>query len=121
VQPCQSCGRFLCALCDCEFKGQHFCPACLEAGRSKGKIRNLQNQRTLYDSIALALVIVPIVTFLGLIVTPITAPIAIFLVLRHWNAPLGIRRRTKTRYVIALVLAVLEIIGWIWWLISTMR
>src|SRR5438093_9185003 len=30
VLPCHGCGRFLCALCDCELNGEHFCPACLE-------------------------------------------------------------------------------------------
>src|SRR5262245_51105568 len=29
VLPCEGCGRFLCALCDCELQGKHFCPACL--------------------------------------------------------------------------------------------
>ena len=24
---CSACGRFLCALCDCELSGQHICPA----------------------------------------------------------------------------------------------
>src|SRR5438128_1733856 len=32
VVPCDACGRFLCALCDCELQGKHFCPACLETG-----------------------------------------------------------------------------------------
>src|SRR5262245_48811130 len=32
--PCAGCGRFLCALCDCELHGQHYCPACLETGRT---------------------------------------------------------------------------------------
>src|SRR5262245_16998397 len=32
VVPCHGCGRFLCALCDCELNGDHFCPACLETG-----------------------------------------------------------------------------------------
>src|SRR5215472_15595335 len=41
VTPCAACGRFLCALCDCELNGQHFCPACLETGRTKGKIKSL--------------------------------------------------------------------------------
>src|SRR5438045_2977867 len=72
VQPCQGCGRFLCALCDCEFQGQHFCPACLETGRTKGKIKSLENQRTLYDSIALA------VALLGFCISFVTAPIAVF-------------------------------------------
>src|SRR5437867_11181347 len=39
VLPCEGCGRFLCALCDCEHQGQHLCPPCLETGRSKGKIK----------------------------------------------------------------------------------
>src|ERR1043166_5695656 len=43
--PCDSCGRFLCALCDCELHGKHFCPACLETGRKKGKIKSLENTR----------------------------------------------------------------------------
>src|SRR5580765_4769226 len=36
VRPCDGCGRFLCALCDCELQGEHFCPACLEGGGKKG-------------------------------------------------------------------------------------
>src|SRR5512138_2820046 len=36
VRPCDGCGRFLCALCDCELHNQHFCPACLEVGKTKG-------------------------------------------------------------------------------------
>src|SRR5579859_7190467 len=52
IVPCEACGRFLCALCDCELHGKHFCPACLETGKQKGRIEKLENQRTLYDSIA---------------------------------------------------------------------
>src|SRR5882757_4158810 len=59
VLPCDSCGRFLCALCDCELNGQHFCPACLEGGRKKKKIKSLENHRVLYDSAALALAVYP--------------------------------------------------------------
>jgi len=32
---CESCGRFLCALCDLELNGKHVCPACLETGQKK--------------------------------------------------------------------------------------
>src|SRR5262249_12487920 len=52
VLPCEACGRFLCALCDCELHGQHFCPACLETGKKKKKIKKLEDERTLYDNIA---------------------------------------------------------------------
>jgi hypothetical protein len=112
VLPCHSCGRFLCALCDCELNGEHFCPACLEAGKTKGKIKNLENQRTLYDSIALMLAVLPLATVVFWFFTPITAPIALFMSIAYWNAPRSIIHRTKIRYVIALVFAVLQIAGW---------
>ena len=109
VIPCQGCGRFLCALCDCELNGQHFCPNCLETGKTKGKIKNLENQRTLYDSIALSLAVYPLLIFYF---TLITAPAALFVALRYWNAPRSIVRRTKVRYVTAIILASLQIAGW---------
>jgi len=110
VVPCQGCGRFLCGLCDCELQGQHFCPACLEAGKARGKIKNLENQRTLYDSIALALAVYPLLIFYF---TLVTAPAALFVAFRYWKAPLSIVRRTKVRYLAAIALASVEIAGWI--------
>lgn len=111
VLPCQGCGRFLCALCDCELSGQHFCPACLETGKTKGKIRSLENQRTLYDSIALWLAILPLLIFYF---TLVTAPMALFVAVRYWNAPRSIVRRSKIRYIAAIVLATMQIAGWGW-------
>ena len=35
VTPCDNCGRFLCALCEIEFRGERWCPACLGTGRRK--------------------------------------------------------------------------------------
>ncbi|PWU08375.1 MAG: hypothetical protein C5B50_29735 [Verrucomicrobia bacterium] len=107
--PCQNCGRFLCALCDCDLHGKHICPACLEAGKTKGKIQNLENRRTLYDSIALSLAVLPLLIFYF---TAITAPIALYVAIRYWNRPLSLIRRTKWRYVLAIVIAGLQIIGW---------
>src|SRR5580658_9311534 len=63
VVPCDSCGRFLCALCDCQLHGQNLCATCLESGKTKGKIKSLNNERTLYDSIALSLAILPLLIF----------------------------------------------------------
>lgn len=109
VRPCDGCGRFLCALCDCELHGQHFCPACLETGRTKGKIKSLDNQRTLYDNIALALAIYPLLIFYF---TLVTAPMALFVAIRYWKSPQSILHRTKVRYVTAAVIALLQIGGW---------
>jgi hypothetical protein len=110
VLPCSGCGRFLCALCDCDLNGEHFCPACLETGRTKRKIKNIERERTRYDNIALALVFFPMVIFY---VTFITAPIAIVLAVRHWNSPPSLVHLTKARYGAAITIAALQIIGWI--------
>ena len=110
VVPCHGCGRFLCALCDCELHGEHFCPACLEAGSSKGKIKSLENRRTRHDSIALALAIAPMLIFY---ITVVTAPLTLYVVIRHWNTPLSVVRHSRVRFVIAAVIASLQILGWI--------
>ncbi len=106
---CDSCGRFLCALCDVEFGGRHLCPACLETGASKGKVRNLQTSRVLYDDVALSLAVYPLLIWFA---TIMTAPIALYVAIRYWRAPSSLVPRTKTRFVIAIALAGLQIIGW---------
>ena len=109
VRPCDGCGRFLCALCDCELSGQHFCPTCLDVGKSKGKIKNLDNHRTRYDSIALAVAIFPVLIFYFTIVT---APMALFIALRYWKAPQSIVRPNRVRMILAILIALLQIGGW---------
>jgi len=110
VIPCTHCGRFLCSLCDVDFNGQHLCPRCIEQGKQHGKMKQLENTRTLYDDIALSLAILPMVTFYF---TLITAPIALFFAIRYWNAPTSILGRTKIRFVIAILFALLQIVGWV--------
>ena len=109
VIPCAGCGRFLCALCDCEVGGEHYCPACLETGKSKGKIKKLDNRRVRYDSIAMCLAIYPMLIFYF---TVITAPMTLFVALRYWKAPLSVVRRSRFRFVIAIIVALLQIAGW---------
>lgn len=106
---CSHCGRFLCLLCDIDFGGLHFCSSCLEAGKSKGKMKNLENHRMLYDDLAVSLAIVPLILFYF---TIITAPIALFIAIRYWNAPSSVIPRTKVRLVVAVFFATLEIAGW---------
>ncbi len=109
VVPCESCGRFLCSLCDVEFGGKHVCPSCLEAGKSKRKIRNLETERVLYDSIALSIAILPMLMFF---ITIVTAPVCIYYSLRHWKSPMSILPRTKVRFVFAVLISVLQLGGW---------
>jgi hypothetical protein len=110
VVPCAGCGRFLCALCDCPFDDQHFCPACLDAGRTKGKIKSLENQRTRYDTIALGLALLPMLIFYF---TIITAPMTLFVAIWCWKKPRSIVRNTSFRFVLAILIALLQIAGWV--------
>lgn len=110
VVPCESCGRFLCAVCDVEMNGAHLCAACVESGKKKGRLKGLDNRRTLYDSLALMVATFPI------LVWPFTAiggPVALYIAIRHWNAPSSIIPRSKWRAVLAIVIALVEIGLWI--------
>ena len=110
VLPCDACGRFLCALCDVEFRGRHLCPTCLESQKRKGELSVLETERTLYDRIALSLAVYPLLIFY---LTILTAPAAIFISLRYWKAPGSIVRGKKPRFVAAIVLSLAQIAGWI--------
>jgi hypothetical protein len=113
VVPCAVCGRFVCALCDVALNGRHLCPGCFEKGRTKGRIKNLENHRTCYDTIALLVAAVPLVMIVFPWFTIFTAPLAIYLTVRHWKAPTSIIRRTKIRFILAFILAGGQIAGWI--------
>jgi hypothetical protein len=43
IVSCESCGRFLCSVCDIEIDRRHICPGCLESGRKKRQIKNLDS------------------------------------------------------------------------------
>jgi len=62
----------------------------------------------MYDSIALALATLPVFLF-----WPVfgTAPVSLFLVIRHWNSPRSIVPRTRIRLYLAALFAVAEIGG----------
>ena len=108
---CEACGRFLCALCDLDFNGQHLCPSCLEAGRQKGKIEKLQTTRTRHDRIALVLALLPVLIFYF---TIFTAPAALFYALWHWKSPGSIApNHRRLNLIAAIIIASLEIAGWI--------
>lgn len=109
VVHCAECGRFLCALCDLELSGRHLCPGCLESGQRKGKLVELEKQRTLYDSAALALACLPI---LILPVTLLTAPLTVILVIYGWRKPGSLVSRSRGRLDLALLIAAAQIVAW---------
>ena len=109
VVHCDGCGRFLCALCDLEMNGRHFCPTCLETGRKKGRMPELDNRRTLYDGAALSLALLPLLIWPF---TLVTAPAAIWCGIISFKKPGSIVRRSHWRSYVAIILAVVQIISW---------
>lgn len=107
--PCAACGRFLCSLCDVDLNGQHICPVCLESGQKKGKLTELQNKRTLYDSAALSLALLPLLMWP---LTVLTAPAAVITAIYAWNKPSSIVARTRLRIYLAIFFGLAEIGGW---------
>ena len=106
---CESCGVFLCGLCDIPMNDRHLCVRCIEKGHSKGKMQNLQTQRILYDDMALGLTILPMLLVWA---TILTAPIALFLAIWHWKSPSSIVPRTKIRLILAILFSLIQIFVW---------
>lgn len=121
VNACSQCGRFLCALCSVDFKGEIWCPSCIESGIRRRSVADLENHRTLYDTLALALATLPL-----LLIWPslLTAPVALYMGVRYWKRPTSIVRTSRWRYVAAIVLASIQIAAWAWgitYLVATVQ
>jgi hypothetical protein len=72
-------------------------------------MERLENHRNLYDAIALYVALLPILFFP---VTLVTAPMAIYLVIRHWSSPGSLVPRTRIRFVAAALIALVQLTGW---------
>lgn len=105
---CEGCGRFVCTVCSVDFGGRKLCPGCLE---NRGRKRNVpENHRVLYDGIALALAIVPILFWPF---TLVTAPLALGVAIHGWNKPGSVvHGRRRFRLALAMVCSVMIIGGW---------
>ncbi len=116
--PCAACGRFLCALCDVDLNGEHFCPACMDTGQKKGKLTQLENKRFLWDSAALGVALLPLLMWP---ITMLTAPAAIVIAIAGWKKPSSMIPRTRVRLYAALLIAGAQIVGWSFLGISLLR
>ena len=117
VVPCGRCGRFLCALCDLELDGRHLCPGCVEAGRNADARTALREglpvaPRTLHDNVALALAVLPLLLWPT---TLLTAPVALFVTVRHWNEPARSPvPRWRWRLILAGGLSLVQVAVWVY-------
>lgn len=111
VIPCGHCGRFLCALCDIDYDGVHYCPGCLDAAKQKGNLATLIPRHTRYDDMALTLALGPLLIWPF---TMMTAPAALYVILRYWRAPLSIIPRSRARFVLALLAVLPQLALWLY-------
>ena len=110
VVPCGECGRFLCAVCDVELNDRHLCPGCLETARKQRSLVELDNRRTLHDSAALVMSLVPLV--LCWPATVLTAPGAIYLAVLSFFRPGSLVQRTRIRAYLAILFSLLQLAVW---------
>ena len=109
VAACDTCGRFLCALCDIQDTPAHSCPACFTRAESPAL-----HERVNYDSIALALVSLPML-FCWLPV--LTTPAALFFAFKFWSAPSPVFPRGRWRLWLTVVIAVVQLGLAVWLLV----
>ena len=101
VAACDSCGRFLCALCDIDTAPGHICPACFDR-LDTATLR----ERVNYDSIALALVTLPMLLCWLPIVT---TPAALFFTFKFWDHPSPLFPRSRWRLWLTIAIAILQV------------
>ena len=129
TKVCDHCGVYISDAWAAPWGSMTICLKCLEQLRSKSQDQRFEASRTLWDNVALGLVWTPLLfgalslvliltIFLGFIpvlvlgATMFTAPAALFLGLRFWNAPRSLAPRGRTRLILALILALALIVVW---------
>jgi hypothetical protein len=113
VVPCDTCGRFLCALCDVDLNGKHLCPQCLDTGRQKGSLQELETGRVLYDNAALLLALTPMVIFVFWFLTLVTAPVAVLLGVMSYFRPNSIIGFSRIKAMAAIVIGISQMALWV--------
>ena len=110
VLVCESCGRFLCSLCDLETNQRHYCPSCFEARQAAGRLSQLPTQLLRYDRIALGLSVLSV--FMCCWPSILTAPAVIFLAIRYWNAPGSESSGARVGMIASVILSLLQLAWW---------
>lgn len=110
---CNTCGAFVCQLCEIHLQDDPICPACLERQTLGGKNRILKKNHYLWDNISLALAFFVPASLALWFMSLFSAPYALFLAVRHWKDPGLLRKPSKLRMSLAALLALAQIGGWI--------
>ncbi|MGC2661748.1 MAG: hypothetical protein WA324_27640 [Bryobacteraceae bacterium] len=107
---CARCGRFLCQFCRIDWGGEDLCPACLAAPDTGKGVSQIASSRFRFDSLALAISTLPILT---IFLTIFTAPLALGIALFTFRKECSVAPRSKVRFVAAIVISLAQILAWI--------
>ena len=124
ILPCDNCGRFLCGTCLIPVGSRRLCAECLSHARRQKDQDGLVNHAPLFDNVALILVTLPIVSVMFGFLTILSAPVSLFLALVYWSRQWSLLPRSRLRFVIAIILAILLMAGWavlVYYLITSVR
>lgn len=114
--PCDSCGRFLCSLCDLVIGEGHFCTVCFQAAKGKrpaphsGLNARARESLFLPQNLAMLLAFYAPATLAGLYVMFLTAPAAVYVSIRYWKHPGGIQRRGRWRFAACALMGLAQIV-----------
>lgn len=106
---CDDCGRYLCVVCEVPSEDdRRLCPPCVSSRRKKAPQK--ANEITTYDSIAMTLALLPVLFWPF---TLVTAPAAVTVAIIGLRKPRSLVRRGTVRLVVAMILGLLQIGGWV--------
>lgn len=108
---CDVSGRMICDLCSTDWEGRTVSFESLQSLLGKeGKLKQERASRN-WDSIALALCLLPLIIWP---LTVVTAPVALFLALFHFRkGPTSVVRRSRWRFWLAGVLSFAQVCFWV--------
>ena len=113
--PCDSCGRFLCTVCDMPVGSRHLCPVCLSKGLGKEKLPEIIPRRFLWSRTSLLLGVFPIL--LAIFLWPVlfvTGGTAMIVALVGWKRPGSlVFGRQRWGAIAGLVLGLIQVAGWV--------
>ena len=99
VVACDTCGRFLCDLCDLAAGARHVCGQCFARAMNESTDDQFCSRRPTHDQAALTLAIIPL-----------TAPLGIYHAIRHHNSPGSVLGVRKGLMAAALIVGLINIL-----------
>lgn len=110
---CDGCGRYLCVVCEVPSADGRLCPPCVSSRRKT--VRQNTDELVTYDTIAITLALLPLLVWPF---TLVTAPATVAVAIIGLRKPRSLVRRGTARLVLALVLGLLQIGGWVFFALS---